>query len=706
MPIRTIENGDFVNQGRDKFNESLGEIPVSFDISNAGNLIIKKHNNQTITVPLKNVFALLSQIAEGLVVGLATPEVAGLVFLVDEEDPDQLDSDSRILTAGQVSRLLAGLGKLTIDQVLKNGNTTTESIRADGGLSRMNFTETANFDGLAVIVRNAVGQPQFVEFTNKEHAKAWLGIQAAVTLLGLANASSSDDLRGTFTKLLNVANADHATALKTLLGISQAASYTFLGLANSETVANLNTVFLRLITEAYSSTITALKLKLGITDSQGGTGGLRLPLTDAEMRQLNDQQHSLYSFVRKGRLPRAEDEPLTDFQTYINKATKEELQSFVNRLKSEGIKLCDCEGESEPGVPALNLTTVAHWEPVTSGGGSTNRAPVLNNGMLDQDLAPNAPRVFYLPANEFTDPDGDALTLTAKKTDGSALPAQIIFTAAQRKFGIIDGYQTPTAILITATDPGGLTAVDDFLLTFQAVPNGKPYIFEEMPDVPIRTAGQHAFALPDDHIRDPDNDPLTLLITQEDGSPLPVWLSYNPSTRTFVKADGYDNVSAAMAVKATDPGGLFVIDTFLIVVQSGTSNVIILSVRRKVIISNGFTRWILYVKTDPQTSFTTGGSLYYRARTLNGGLHDTGFTTWQATLNNQVSVGDYFSQDELNEGFTYLVTENTFTGEDSDATHQVIIELAITQDGANAKQYTFAVTENQAQTISPLYPVV
>jgi hypothetical protein len=462
----------------------------------------------------------------------------------------------------------------------------------------------------------------------------------------------------------------------------------------------------------------------GIAKQIGLVWGIDIPLTGAmpriileyaEVLILAEQLYKQYGYeplkppTLLEQLNELSDELLEAIRAKINTSAPsliEQMRNWTEEERNEARDIIPC-CEDEGTAPSLVLTTVAHWEPVPTG--STNRAPVLNNRMLDQDLAPSASRVFYLPADEFTDPDGDALTLTAKKTDGSALPSQIIFTAAQRKFEITDAYETPTAILVTATDPGGLFVTDDFLLTFQTATtptNQKPYVFEEMPDVPIRTAGQYSFALPDDHIRDPDNDPLTLLITQEDGSPLPAWLSYKPQTRTFTKADGFDNVSAAMAVKATDPGGLFVVDTFLIVVQSNSSTVIILSVRKKAIVSNGFTRWILYVKTDPQTSFTTGGSLYYRARTMNGGLHDSGFTTWQATLNNQASVGDYFSQDELDNGFTYLLTENTFTGEDTDASHSVIVQLAITQDGANAKEYTFTVTENQTQPISPLYPVV
>ena len=105
------------------------------------------------------------------------------------------------------------------------------------------------------------------------------------------------------------------------------------------------------------------------------------------------------------------------------------------------------------------------------------------------------------------------------------------------------------------------------------VTNRPPYINEAMPDVPIRTAARSTFALPDDHIRDPEGAALTLLVTQVDGSPLPAWLSYDYPTRTFTKAEGFSDGSCAVAVKASDPKGLFVVDDFLVVVQAEATTI-------------------------------------------------------------------------------------------------------------------------------------
>ncbi|RYC70851.1 putative Ig domain-containing protein [Spirosoma sordidisoli] len=106
MPIREIDSGDLVNAGRDKVNESLGEVPTQFELTPEGDLIITKHNGQTITIPFKNVFAALGTIFDSIAIGQATDEVPGTVLLVNEDDTAQFEAENRVLTAAQVGRLI------------------------------------------------------------------------------------------------------------------------------------------------------------------------------------------------------------------------------------------------------------------------------------------------------------------------------------------------------------------------------------------------------------------------------------------------------------------------------------------------------------------------------------------------------------------------------------------------------------------------
>jgi hypothetical protein len=182
MPIRTIENGDFVNQGRDKFNESLGEIPVSFTLKNDGTLVITKHNKGTLTVPLQNVFALLSKVAEGLLPGLATPDVAGLVFLADEDDPEQMESDGRVLTAGQVQRLLAALEIVSkipsLDEL--TGYVTGKSASFGGLVLSKQPVPIQRALGIAAFSDNAPDQ-KALEMMFPEDLRNWLSVVRTIT---------------------------------------------------------------------------------------------------------------------------------------------------------------------------------------------------------------------------------------------------------------------------------------------------------------------------------------------------------------------------------------------------------------------------------------------------------------------------------------------------------------------------------------------
>jgi uncharacterized delta-60 repeat protein len=64
-----------------------------------------------------------------------------------------------------------------------------------------------------------------------------------------------------------------------------------------------------------------------------------------------------------------------------------------------------------------------------------------------------------VPADRFADPNGDALTYSAKQSDGSVLPAWLSFDAATRTFsGVAPSGSADVHVRVTATDPGGLSA--------------------------------------------------------------------------------------------------------------------------------------------------------------------------------------------------------------------------------------------------------
>jgi hypothetical protein len=96
----------------------------------------------------------------------------------------------------------------------------------------------------------------------------------------------------------------------------------------------------------------------------------------------------------------------------------------------------------------------------------TNPPPVVSNPIADQHATVTIPFNYVVPASTFTDPNGDPLTYTATLTGGGALPAWLSFNPGTRTFT-----GTPAAgdigtisVRVTATDPQGGSAVDDFNL--------------------------------------------------------------------------------------------------------------------------------------------------------------------------------------------------------------------------------------------------
>jgi Ca2+-binding RTX toxin-like protein len=118
------------------------------------------------------------------------------------------------------------------------------------------------------------------------------------------------------------------------------------------------------------------------------------------------------------------------------------------------------DGEGGRAAVALDLTVAA-----------VNDTPVLLQAMVDQEAAQDSLFGAQLPEDMFSDVEnGDALALSARLASGAALPAWLTFDAATGRFS-----GTPSAadtgvlqIVVSATDSGGLSVTDTFVLTVQA----------------------------------------------------------------------------------------------------------------------------------------------------------------------------------------------------------------------------------------------
>ena len=121
------------------------------------------------------------------------------------------------------------------------------------------------------------------------------------------------------------------------------------------------------------------------------------------------------------------------------------------------------------GVPTIQFADATVQLPV-------NQAPVVAAGIADQAINEDTALSFSVPADAFSDPDGDTLIFTATLADGSPLPGWLTFDAATQTFSGTppQDYNGAIALKVSASD-GEYSVSDDFTFTVKAV-NDAPVI--------------------------------------------------------------------------------------------------------------------------------------------------------------------------------------------------------------------------------------
>ncbi|HYG47425.1 MAG TPA: tandem-95 repeat protein [Allosphingosinicella sp.] len=153
-----------------------------------------------------------------------------------------------------------------------------------------------------------------------------------------------------------------------------------------------------------------------------------------------------------------------------------------------------------------------------------NTAPTVANPIADSSSNEDQPIDLLIPANVFSDGEGDTLSFILTQADGSPLPSWL---------GFADGRLTGTPpadhhgaldLVLTASD-GFLSASDSFRLTIQPV-NDAPEVVGPIADFGFAEDQTVDVSIPAETFRDVDGDALSVSLTQADGSPLPSWLSF------------------------------------------------------------------------------------------------------------------------------------------------------------------------------------
>ncbi|MEQ1731675.1 MAG: putative Ig domain-containing protein, partial [Vicinamibacterales bacterium] len=176
--------------------------------------------------------------------------------------------------------------------------------------------------------------------------------------------------------------------------------------------------------------------------------------------------------------------------------------------------------------------------------------------MAAQSVAEDTAISFALPANAFTDVDGDVLALSATLADDSSLPSWLTFNAATRTFtgtppenhnGFID-------VRVRATDVLNLSATGEFRLTVTPV-NDAPVV-SALAAQATNEDMAISFVLPVGAFSDAEGDVLALSATLASGAALPSWLVFNAATLTFSGTPPANyNGFVDVRVRAADPSG-------------------------------------------------------------------------------------------------------------------------------------------------------
>lgn len=180
---------------------------------------------------------------------------------------------------------------------------------------------------------------------------------------------------------------------------------------------------------------------------------------------------------------------------------------------------------------------------------------------------------YTLAGTTFSDPQGQALTLAARQSNGSALPAWLSFNAATRTLtGTPPAGSSGLQVVITATNTSGLSASETFAL---ATPKpAAPLLTAQTAAQTIVKGSTVAIQLAANTFTDPNGEAITYSARQSSGAALPAWLSFNAATRTFQGTAPTTTGSVGLTVTATDAGGASASEVFSLSIAAAASTLI------------------------------------------------------------------------------------------------------------------------------------
>jgi hypothetical protein len=204
-------------------------------------------------------------------------------------------------------------------------------------------------------------------------------------------------------------------------------------------------------------------------------------------------------------------------------------------------------------------------------------APTVTDPTANQTWQAGKPISLVLPANTFTDPQGEALTYTATQSNGQALPSWLTFHPATETFsGTAPGTTQNLSIKVTATDSSGLSTSESFSATVQAlVQPTVPGIAVTNPTPNQTWTDSQAvdFVLPSNTFTDALGLKMSFVAYEISGPNITSWLRFNPTTDTFFGTPPFTlRGTVELAVIASDSQHMMAVDLFDVTFSTGSGH--------------------------------------------------------------------------------------------------------------------------------------
>ncbi|MBF0212756.1 MAG: tandem-95 repeat protein [Magnetococcales bacterium] len=190
---------------------------------------------------------------------------------------------------------------------------------------------------------------------------------------------------------------------------------------------------------------------------------------------------------------------------------------------------------------------------------NANDSPTVANRIPDRTWSGSGSKSYQVYSRAFSDRDGDTLTYTATRSDGSALPSWLRFNRSTRTFsGNPPAGSGSVSVKVRANDGNGSTVSDTFVINYSNA-NDVPIVANPIAD----RSWTGSYRIPSTTFSDGDGNTLTYSVKLANGASLPSWLTFNASTRTFSGTAPSSGVSSLnIRVTAKDNKGGSISDTF------------------------------------------------------------------------------------------------------------------------------------------------